>query len=884
MSTKLGTLTLDLVTRTAGFTAPIKTAEKQTVTSFDAMKKSVLNYGAIAVSGAAAVGAGVLAMASEYANAARELQTFASISNTTTQEFQKMAVGAETMGISSEKLSDQLKDFNEKLGEFITIGSGGAVDFFEQIAIKTEGSAEGARKLALEMQNLSGPKALQLYVDKLEEAGVTQQQMSFYLESMASDTTNLIPLLKNGGEGFKFWADAAERAGVIMDESAIKKANELSVQIKLLDLQVKGAKNQFIQGLMPALVSVGDSLTDATTETNLMSDAGATLGNVFMGVAAMGMGVYAVIKMLSNSIAGLAVDAVNAKKMVDKTSENGTWADKLPGVKFGKALILGTANTRFNENSGVQMAMQDNAKVAEDIGNTITNIFSKTTSEAVEAMAEIQNNQQGVISGSDEWIKKQNEAAKATKKTTDTLKEQQAQARKKISYDYMDDFAKFAEDYKRQVTEIQEANFGPQESQYLAKAKARYEYEEEMYLRQITEEINTFKWSEEQKLDYFYETQRIIVSESGKYNDELKQLKLKALDEQYAIELQKARFHAQNVQQTMRESIKGLSYGVDEIFAQATMSPQDYDRWSLENDRSNSQLGLKNERVRVEQDIMTSDAYSTDDERYDALLEAHQEYRDGMAAIDVDYNQKSKDLDQEQFETKMQVYSQIAGMTAQTFDQMAGMLRDSVGESNALYKTMFLAGRAASIAQAIVNTEEGATKALAQGGAYGSLLAGVVRATGYASVGLIAGQTIAGFADGGYTGHGGKYDPAGIVHKGEGVLTQEEIRALGGPSGFEALRHSIKNGFADGGLALGSPADFGVKMPKLSGVSSQGPQVNVVVENYTSGQVQTKVDEEGRIRVIIRDEVDKYLPGQMNNSNSKIHKAVVRNTTATTKR
>jgi hypothetical protein len=744
MSTKLGTLTLDLVTRTAGFTAPIKTAEKQTKISFDAMKKSVLTYGAIAVSGAAAVGAGVLAMASEYANAARELQTFASISNTTTQEFQKMAVGAETMGISSEKLSDQLKDFNEKLGEFITIGSGGAVDFFEQIATKTEGSAEGARKLALEMQNLSGPKALQLYVDKLEEAGVTQQQMSFYLESMASDTTNLIPLLKNGGEGFKFWADAAERAGVIMDESAIKKANELSVQMKLLDLQVKGAKNQFIQGLMPALVSVGDSLTDATTETNLMADAGATLGNVFMGVAAMGMGVYAVIKMLSNAIAGLAVDAVNAKKMVDKTSENGTWADKLPGIKLGKALILGTANARFNENSGVQMAMQDNAKVAEDIGNTITNIFSKTTSEAVEAMAEIQNNQQGVISGSDDWIKKQNEAAKATKKTTDTLKEQQAQARKKISYDYMDDFAKFAEDYKRQVTEIQEANFGPQESQYLAKAKARYEYEEEMYLRQITEEINTFKWSEEQKLDYFYETQRIIVNESGKYNDELKQLKLKALDEQYAIELQKARFHAQNVQQTMRESIKGLSYGVDEIFAQATMSPQDYDRWSLENDRSNSQLGLKNERVRVEQDIMTSDAYSTDDERYAALLEAHQEYRDAMAAIDVDYNMQAKELAEMQRDDQLSMYGSLLSQAGTVWGSMTQMVKDAAGEGSAAYKAMFLAQQAIAIGQAIINTELGATAALKVDPT--GFMSMMTRGIGYASVGLIAAQTIQGMA------------------------------------------------------------------------------------------------------------------------------------------
>lgn len=847
MSTKLGTLTLDLVTRTAGFTAPIKTAEKQTVTSFDAMKKSVLTYGAIAVSGAAAVGAGVLAMASEYANAARELQTFASISNTTTQEFQKMAVGAETMGISSEKLSDQLKDFNEKLGEFITIGSGGAVDFFEQIAIKTEGSAEAARKLALEMQNLSGPKALQLYVDKLEEAGVTQQQMSFYLESMASDTTNLIPLLKNGGEGFKFWADAAERAGVIMDESAIKKANELSVQMKLLDLQVKGAKNQFIQGLMPALVSVGDSLTDATTETNLMSDAGATLGNVFMGVAAMGMGVYAVIKMLSNSIAGLAVDAVNAKKMVDKTSENGTWADKLPGVKFGKALILGTANARFNENSGVQMAMQDNAKVAEDIGNTITDIFSKTTSEAVEAMAEIQNNQQGVISGSDDWVKKQNEAAKATKKTTDTLKEQQAQARKKISYDYMDDFAKFAEDYKRQVTEIQEANFGPQESQYLAKAKARYEYEEEMYLRQITEEINTFKWSEEQKLDYFYETQRIIVSESGKYNDELKQLKLKALDEQYAIELQKARFHAQNVQQTMRDSIKGLSYGVDEIFAQATMSPQDYDRWSLENDRSNSQLGLKNERVRVEQDIMTSDAYSTDDERYDALLEAHQEYRDGMAAIDVDYHERVKDLEVQNYEDKLEVYGMLLSQAGTVWGSMTQMVKDSAGEQSGAYKAMFLMQQAIAIGQAIISTELAATRALELGPILGIPASTLVRGMGYASVGLIAGQTIAGMAHDGIDNI--PKEGTWLLDKGERVVDSR-------------TNADLKN--------------------MIANQNNNGPQINInVPPGYTAEQSRGA---DGAVTIDIVEKQIKRSWGNLSNPNSYESKQIQRNTTAGVKR
>lgn len=552
MSAKLGTLTLDLVTKIGNFVGPIKESEKQVKTSFASMQKDVLAYGAIAVSGATAAGAAVFAMAKTYADAAQELKTFAAISNATTQEFQAMSAAAQSVDINPDKLADQLKDFNEKLGEFITIGSGGAVDFFEQIAIQTEGSAEGARKLALEMQNLSGPQALQLYVDKLEEAGVSQQQMSFYLESMASDTTNLIPLLKNGGEGFKFWADAAERYGLIMDESAIQKAAEFKVQLKLLDMQVQGAKNQFIQGLMPALVSVGDAMSGATAETDLMSDAGEALGGVFKGVAATGMGVYAVIKLLSNAIAGLSFDALNAKKNVDLAAEGSTWVDKLPGLRLAKTLITGATVARA-PNSGISMAAADNAKVMDDIGTSITTLFTNTVNEATAAMVKNQSGQAGVIKGSDEWIKKQNLAANATNAATKALKEQQAQARDSIAYEYLDDFAKFAEDYKRQVTEIGKANFGAEEASYIAKAKSRYEFAEEMYLRQITEEINTFKWSEEEKLKYAFETQRIMISESGKYNNELKELKLKALDEQHAIELRKTQWHALEMRQTLED-------------------------------------------------------------------------------------------------------------------------------------------------------------------------------------------------------------------------------------------------------------------------------------------------------------------------------------------
>lgn len=51
------------------------------------------------------------------------------------------------------------------------------------------------------------------------------------------------------------------------------------------------------------------------------------------------------------------------------------------------------------------------------------------------------------------------------------------------------------------------------------------------------------------------------------------------------------------------------------------------------------------------------------------------------------------------------------------------------------------------------------------------------------------------FASGGYTGPGGKYEPAGVVHRGEFVLRQEAVNRIGIPR-----LNSMNRGYADGGL------------------------------------------------------------------------------------
>lgn len=91
--------------------------------------------------------------------------------------------------------------------------------------------------------------------------------------------------------------------------------------------------------------------------------------------------------------------------------------------------------------------------------------------------------------------------------------------------------------------------------------------------------------------------------------------------------------------------------------------------------------------------------------------------------------------------------------------------------------------------------------------------------------GLMGGQTwtmgsllknIGGFAGGGYTGDGGKYEPAGIVHKGEFVMTKEATQRIGVGNLYRMMR-----GYANGGVVGGSGYTGG------GAVTGGAPQFNI---------------------------------------------------------
>ncbi|UXT96527.1 hypothetical protein [Agrobacterium tumefaciens] len=84
------------------------------------------------------------------------------------------------------------------------------------------------------------------------------------------------------------------------------------------------------------------------------------------------------------------------------------------------------------------------------------------------------------------------------------------------------------------------------------------------------------------------------------------------------------------------------------------------------------------------------------------------------------------------------------------------------------------------------------------------------------------------YSDGGYTGDGGKYQPAGVVHKGEYVFDQAAVKAAGGPAAMEAMRRGLK-GYADGGYVGAMPALSPPSIPDMKSVTGGGASIAPVI-------------------------------------------------------
>jgi tape measure domain-containing protein len=168
-------------------------------------------------------------------------------------------------------------------------------------------------------------------------------------------------------------------------------------------------------------------------------------------------------------------------------------------------------------------------------------------------------------------------------------------------------------------------------------------------------------------------------------------------------------------------------------------------------------------------------------EYYEQGLIDAQLYANNVVNINQQMLQRQTDLQDSWRSATLSTFSSVTGDAAE-------MLRGLGDESSGIYKAMFIASKAAAIAQAWINTELAATRAIAElGPIAGPPMAQFVRGIGYASIGIMSATAMQGFKTGGYTGSVGVNDVAGLVHGREFVFDHQATSRIG-VDNLEALR------------------------------------------------------------------------------------------------
>ncbi|MEQ5821270.1 hypothetical protein [Halomonas sp. SCS19] len=306
---------------------------------------------ALAASGAlasiAAGGAAFGAVARQASDSARQIQNLARISDTSSEQFQRLAYGAEAYGVEQEKLADILRDTQDRIGDFLQTGAGEFADFFEGIAPKIGLTVD-------ELARMSGPQALQAIYNGLEKANLSASETTFYLEALASDTTELIPLLRNGGEGFKAMADEADRLNAVLSESDLQALADLRGEFQQLERIISTSISRQIAGygdeLSDVLGTVGEGVATLVSNLDVMADTAGGVAIVIGGrlIGALSASAAASATQAAAALSSAKADALAAQSVTRRTAAELAAAKvMLSSNRIEEQATRGTAAHRF---------------------------------------------------------------------------------------------------------------------------------------------------------------------------------------------------------------------------------------------------------------------------------------------------------------------------------------------------------------------------------------------------------------------------------------------------------------------------------------------------------------------------------------------------------
>lgn len=833
----------------------------------------------MAVGGIATATSALALMSIQSAKADAQLAVLAERANVSTTNFQILEYAAAQLGMSQDGLAQSLADAQEKLGEFSATAGGEAADFFDALKNNTKMTDEQIQKFAKTLQGKDGVEVLQTMKDKLDKLGASAQEQRFIFESLGNDLGNLLPLFSDGGKLLDEFGDALKDAGVIKSKEAIEQSKILAAQTQAMNLQWQGAKNQLVTGFTPSLTSMTEALFASSENGVTLTEVGEGLGTVLKGVGTIALGTAAFVKVLGNGLGGL-----------------GAIADRLIARDYRGAKAI------YDEIDNNSAAVFDDFFMRMDKMRSSSESGVKTTGTLTNAMLSLNNATDQNSKGLAINAKEAKDAEKATLnlvKANEHLDKERAKLRESISFGFLNDFERLSFDYQKVISEIDKANFGSDRQKYINLAKSRYDFNTEMYLRQITEENDSFKWSEEYKIKFHYQTLREMVRESGKYNSEIQELRLGKLKEQEQFELDIAKT---SMEQRLYQSKLFLLSETDAIRERYRIEREEIDNTTKDEEEKRKRLTLSKQQEQLDllnkaaqanktwgssyaEMMGNSQMYQLDQTRQDRTtqslavadsansdvmaraqdpnadmeaLAAEQEgiwqaHRDRMAMIDQDYWGKTK--------------AYQLGMAADVFGGLSGVMLNFVDESSSSYRALVAIQKSANLASVFMSNITAISGAWSSAPFPANLpaIALTTAKTGVLQATLQA-FTPKGFATGGHIlGSGTKTSDSIpiMASNGEFMMRAAAVDKLG----VNAMDYINRNGELPPQPSFNESRQF-------DAINSQGSQAKVVVQpqvivnvpaGYAANQSQ---DSKGNVTIDIVEKVVKQSWNNLNQANS----------------
>ncbi|MCU4389946.1 tape measure protein [Acinetobacter courvalinii] len=372
------------------------------------------------------------------------------------------------------------------------------------------------------------------------------------------------------------------------------------------------------------------------------------------------------------------------------------------------------------------------------------------------------------------------------------------------------------DDYKEfQKTEVQllEESFARKKfnaAHDIELSKSEQKQAVELLNKQQQQELGLLKLAQEQrlfqaKLSLLSETEAMQERYRLEREEILKNTKLSIEERLKLVTFSKA-----NQEKEMRDKITGAVQNWGSIQADMNGTSdfyrQDQDRFSrlgaaqdLFDSKSaavdyNEQSGIEDINSKLQAGLLSQQDF---EDQKTAIMQAALEQRN---LVYDEYAQNAQEIEDKYQQDRLNAQIALGGQMISSVTSMFGSM---FGEQSKAYKIMFAADKAYAIAAAGIAIQQNIAQAAKVGFPQNlPLIAGAI-AQGASIISNIRAIKDQGFAEGGYTGKGGKYEVAGSVHKGEIVWSQDDIKRWGGVNLVESMRKSanpeafLKNNSAD---------------------------------------------------------------------------------------